>query len=323
MKIALPLLLVVIGCTRLAAQPTLTAATNNPVIGDVLYFHTCDTAHILAGTAGPAAVWNFAALSQTGLDTTVYISCASSPYCDSFPGSNIVATDLHGNYSYYTTSSSAFSYLGYRTATASRHYSDPLAYVRFPMTYNTATSDSGSFSFATGTVTYVDTFICDGYGTLTLPTGTLSNVLRVHEIQYGFQTGAVPFNWRYDYYQWYVAGLHAPVLYMGFDTTGTGTTHINYVGYTPKLSQVSIVSPGSSASVFRCFPNPANEVLHIETPGGVSGSYLITNSLGVMVLRGMVDASAADVDIRNISPGAYFVRFTGLTGNATGRFVKD
>ena len=51
--------------STLLAQPTLTSVTNNPVVGDMLFYHVCDTTGVNKGASGPAVTWNFSSLIQT------------------------------------------------------------------------------------------------------------------------------------------------------------------------------------------------------------------------------------------------------------------
>ncbi len=308
--------------STLLAQPTLTSVTNNPVVGDMLFYHVCDTTGVNKGASGPAVTWNFSSLIQTALDTTEYVSCSSTPYCDSFTASNIVATDLHGNYSYYIINSGAFSYLGYENATISLRYSNPVDYIYFPLSYNSTHFDVGLSTFSTGSLMYSDSFICDGYGTLILPTGTFNNVLRIHEIQFGTEIiSSVTYNWRTDYYLWYTSGIHTAICNMGFDTTGTGISHISYVGYISKnttgIQNISILN--NSVALF---PNPANNELTITTNENAYSSVSIFNSVGTQVLYSGINTKMTNLNISNLPAGIYFLKLEGNGGKSIRRFEK-
>ncbi len=308
--------------TTMFAQPTLTAASNNPVVGDVLFFHACDTTGVNMGTTGASVTWNFASLSQTGLDTTTYVSCPTTPYCDSFPGSNIAATDQHGNYSYYVTNSGALSYLGYQNSTTSLHYTNPIDYIYFPLSYNSQHTDTGVNTFTGGNITYIDSFKCDGYGTLILPSGTYYNVLRIHETQNAIETYlSSTYYWRSEYYLWYIAGTHAALCYMGYDTTGTGSSHISYVGYTSR-NTTAVPNVILNQGTFNLFPNPAYDALNIETDPAVFSNCSITNYIGAVVMQYDIRSAQTTLDIKNLPPGLYYFKITGASGSAIKKFVK-
>ncbi len=303
------------------AQITITAATNNPVVGDVLFFHTCDTTGITKGASGASVTWNYSALVQTSLDTSSYVTCASTPYCDSFPTSTIAATDNHGNYSYYIANTNAFSYLGYEYTGYSLHYSNPIDYGYYPLTYNSVHVDTGINPLGSSSITYLDSFKCDGYGTLILPTGTYTNVLRVHETQYAVEGPTPSYSWRSEYYLWYTPGIHGSVLYMGYDTTGSGTPHISYVGYISRTT-TAVPETGSAKSSIMLYPNPANELLHIAANEITYNEFSICNAMGQEVRKEKIAAPQTDLNINDLVPGVYYVRFTGIGCSEVRCFFK-
>ena len=308
-------------CSSALAQTTITAATNNPVVGDILFFHSCDTTGITKGSSGASVTWNYSSLAQTSLDTSTYVTCASTPYCDSFPTSTIAATDMHGNYSYYITNSTALSYLGYEYTGFSLHYSNPIDYAYYPLTYNSTHVDTGIYNAGSYYIIYLDSFKCDGYGTLILPTGTYTNVLRVHETQIGIIAPLGTTKWRTDYYLWYVPGTHASVLYMGFDTTGSSTSHITYVGYTSRNTTGVQENTAANSSVM-LYPNPANEVLVIETNQSEYNEISICNAIGQEVKKEKIATRITEINIKDLLYGVYSVRFTSQGNNEVHRFVK-
>ncbi len=306
-----------------AAQPTLTSATNAPVVGDVLYFHDCDTNGVTIGASGASVTWNYSTLASSYQDTTVYITCATSPNCDSFPGSNIVATDPGRTYfNYYNVGTSAFSYIGYSDSSFSERYQNALDFYYFPMTYNgthtdTAYHDAG----ASDIYQYTDTFKCDGWGTLSLPGVTYSNVLRVHEIQHVTETLlGTQYRWKNDYYLWFVAGVHAPVLYMGLDTAGASAPYISYVGYVTRLSTSTPPICKTNIS-FSIAPNPATTELNLETNGDYF-NYGIINSMGMEIYSNSIKSESTVINIEQMPAGVYYIKLSGPNGNAMSKFIK-
>ena len=308
----------------LVAQPTLTAATNTPMVGDRMYFHYCDTTSVTTGVSGPAVTWNFATLNQNVIDTVAYITCASTPYCDSFPGSTIASTDLHSNYYYYKTSASAFTYMGYATPSTTDKYTDLNDFLYFPLTYNSAHTDTALSPLGgTSYYSYIDSFKCDAYGTLILPSGTYNNVLRVHETQYGTQyiTGIYTHT-RYDYYSWYIADTHAPVLSLIYDTSGGGgTSKIRYVYYTTRLT-TGVVDINNSLVFIKLSPNPANELLTIDITDNITADYTINNTIGSRVLQGTISGAGNKIDISGLPTGIYYINVIQGGYSVVKKFVK-
>ena len=118
------------------AQPVLSQATSSPIPGDGFIGHQMDTTGLNKGAAGAAVAWNFATATSTGTDTTYYFACDSTPYCDSFPGSNI-ASYSQQTYNYYLSNASRFSSLGFVVTidTSVIHTGGRLDVLDYPFTY--------------------------------------------------------------------------------------------------------------------------------------------------------------------------------------------
>lgn len=66
------------------------------------------------------------------------------------------------------------------------------------------------------------------------------------------------------------------------------------------------------------YPNPANNVLIIETQGIVSATYRITNVMGQILLQGIIVDETQQIDITKLTAGMYFI----TVDNKTVKFVK-
>ena len=76
MKKTLQVALILPGVANaLYAQPTLTAATTNPVAGDIFCHHQCNQAGITKGSSGAGVTWDFSSLTQIAADTLSYMNC--------------------------------------------------------------------------------------------------------------------------------------------------------------------------------------------------------------------------------------------------------
>jgi len=131
--------------------------------------------------------------------------------------------------------------------------------------------------------------------------------------------------------------------YQWYDTTGIipGATNSFYVPTTSGLYGLSVYNQqGCEAASalpiilkleepqindYALFPNPASGQLHIRSALKGNTSIDITNALGKKVYsaeQNFNNNSTIDVDVRNFSPGIYFVKFQNQDRTIQKRFVK-
>lgn len=195
------------------SYPTLTSSTNAPAPGDVYYLHTSQHNTMLnVGAGGTDAVWDFSTLSDDSKDTITYIAVAATYYASLFPSSTVAEKYGDSAFNYYRSDASGFSYLGQKnksTLAFQYIYCDPEIATPLPLTYNTRYCDTAAYGVGSGGCvnSYTDSIVCDGVGTLKLPTGTFTNVLRIHK----FGTDLMG-QTKDRGYEWYVSGHHMPLL---------------------------------------------------------------------------------------------------------------
>src|SRR5262245_24173023 len=85
------------------AQPTLTGAGCNPIIGDQLVYHQSD--YVSPGAAGANQNWDLSTMTATAL-TSEFVTPASTP-SPSIPNANISLQAGPSTYYYYKTNSVA------------------------------------------------------------------------------------------------------------------------------------------------------------------------------------------------------------------------
>lgn len=73
---------------------------------------------------------------------------------------------------------------------------------------------------------------------------------------------------------------------------------------------------------FTIYPNPASDELTIEAPQGRYTRLTITNIVGQQLLQQDIHKPEFDVDVRQLSPGMYFVTMQGEGGSSVKKFVK-
>jgi len=265
--------LAVIASTQAAfAQPVLTAANSNPVAGEQLYIYAADTAGVAYGVTGAAVTWNYAFPHDIGTDAVTYMPCAATPYCDSFPTSDI-ARFTNPGYGYGVTGTGNFRQVGYYVAgVVDMHFRNYVS-IAYPFTYGSVRVDT---AFATEYDLYpnyyriIDSTFGDGYGSLILPSGTYSNVLRMHTAEVTADTAYYMGSYsvtlyRQDFYNWFDTGFHTGILSISTDTEGSAATYVNSVSYSARSPHgLGINNSTGSNTGLDVFPNPASNIIHLK-----------------------------------------------------------
>jgi len=265
------------------AQPVLTAANSNPVAGDNYTNHTCIATGIVQGAAGAAVTWDYHTLTDTGTVSGDFVTCASTPYCGSFAGSNLATgtgTGASADYSYYITNTNVWEENGNISGGAYTYYSKPGVIHQYPVVYNTSFLDTNIIFPPTAPVYGIarDSNKIDGYGTLILPSGSYSNVLRQHRITTLYDSipdSALTYSGTYEVYYWYTPGFHFPLLEIVFDSSsGTGWSAA-FAGYATKVT-TGVTTANNDEMTIEVSPNPASNMIHLRFSLDDPGSALIT-----------------------------------------------
>jgi hypothetical protein len=301
------------------AQPTLTATGTNPVIGNS--FTYTGTGYFNPGASGAGQTWNFSTLSGTTGGASNCVSVASTPNGASFPNANIAFNNTGtSNYSYFKTSSAAYqSYGNVSSAGVVMSNSNPEDFLRFPFAYTNSYTDPWAVTFVNGGATFYrtgnTTVTADGYGTLIIPSGTFTNVMRVHFVQNykdSANFGGTPYIITYtnDEYMWYSNSAHAALAatFTFSSTPGGGSSAGFYLGSPVGIDEISGYLDG-----FRVFPNPVQDDLTIDFNLIESSAYVVSiyNTLGQSVLRSESESQAigktsVQMNVSELTEGIYF-----------------
>jgi hypothetical protein len=201
---------------QLSAQPVIHHMEDQSIGTHVAYLN-CNA--MPAGPSGASQTWNFATLAAS--DSFIF-DVATPPTPSLFPAANIglkydsawTFVNKTAGKSYYVGSVDSHSYaMGSIYA-----YPNTYQFATRPVNYNYKDSDIYTvFQAAPDTLTGTGkiTFLADGYGTLSLPTGTYTNVMRIKEVvteDDTFHTNpAFTYSQRTIIYLWY-DDLHASAL---------------------------------------------------------------------------------------------------------------
>lgn len=169
---------------QLQAQPILTSSLN-PSNGTTFTAYYLDNISINVGNAGANKVWDFSNISTNYTDITdyTYYNASSTPYANKFPDANLAVevSSSPGLYTYQKTTLTKIESMGYYSNQYSLFYSDYYIAMKYPFTYGDSYTDTYAHPYSSGTITVK----ADGYGTLKLPYGTYTNVLRVKTTDVG------------------------------------------------------------------------------------------------------------------------------------------
>ena len=216
--------LVFLGAVAANAQPTLTAANMNAVIGDSYKQQYLKTGNIPAPvTGGSNQTWDYTMVKDSvGVgDIFTYTAPTGLPGATKFPNATIAAYAASSySYQYYKTTAKDFGYLGScgKTSLKITRFTPQLTALAYPLTFNSIYNDSATLqddSLPAGyNIIYHITLNADAYGTLKMPKGTYNNVLRVAETyQYDYFFNGTPItSGSTTNYFYYSPGSHSPLL---------------------------------------------------------------------------------------------------------------
>ena len=323
------------------AQPTLDYPQNAPAIGDIMAIQFVSCEGLTQGPAGPDVTWDFSELTNTwepGLITV--ISPADAPAGNDFPDANIVMNMNDTIFTYAKTDATGIYYLGSQITTAMIpvlfKYSDIRTYLEFPFTYGDAFTDTYE-GVSTAMMTEIrlsasSSVTADAYGTLLLPNGTFTNVLRTLttdvEIDSIFVKGMFvsTMTTNRTQYHWFAPDSKGPLFSMEVsDCSGDCDTTCYYT------MQESIIgeAPAGSISELSIFPNPADEYVVVELNSFANAEIAVSivNQVGQLVQTRTLTASVQSrinekFEISDLPPGIYFVNVNCDCGKQlTNKFV--
>lgn len=275
------------------AQVTLT--TNELPYAGMSYGVSEDTVtNISPGNPGTGQVWDFTQLQIQVTDTITFEDAALSPYAAQFPGSNLVAHNSEDSvYAYYTTTQNGFyldgSYEEASAINAGFHFSPSVTIIPVPFTFgNMHISNAVATFYSTGSGPgfkmvhhQVDTLTGDGAGTLKVPGAIYNNTLRIKVQTTVFDSIFVDANNNGNYmfysvtqshrirYSWFRQG--APSYLFGIELNFTNPAITERVEWITPSGSTSGVNDVSSFTDIDIYPNPASNVIYVNTSGWANG----------------------------------------------------
>ena len=324
-----------------AAQITLTQS-DLPYAG-VAWTSAVNNSYSAAIPAGGAnQSWDYSTLLNVNVDTTLFLP-VGGPQASMFPSANCATYDpSNGQWQYFLSNSSGFYFMGGNYSGFFLVLSPPWQYFSVPFTYNNTSNTIARTVIDTVYSTYPARFIynvhnnilADGWGSLTLPTGTYPNTLRQKTTTYTSDTILVDLTHSGTYvyynssttkgvsYQWLRNGTPGSTLLLTMDADTAGTTAKNSSYYLNSI----ILSAGNSVSDNKnlaVYPNPASSTVHFNLEGskGEHAFIKVYNSLGEEVMSyEMNGISYYDLPVNRLANGIYYYSLITDSEKQTGKF---
>lgn len=305
------------------AQPVINSNVIAPVGAVTTYLKSgvAATNNFNPGAAGANVTWNFATLDTSlGASVQYTVPADTTYYYSEYPSvvNRAVGgwTGLGPAYAYTYIDNSKYEYYGTRSFSDFKIYQDPQKQLTFPFTYSNQFTDTFYDEYP---VFYGNVAVkADAYGTLVLPTGTYSNVLRIYtrEVYREYDENSPQDSLFYEgkYYRWYqpntpnvLLEYASVVQFYIYQGQRYDADSIKRVSITKNPTITSIAEPVSFATAV--YPNPAGNTLMINAETYIDGVTL-TDLCGKTVLQQNFYDKNIQLNLENIAAGAYCLQLT-------------
>ncbi|GEJ43799.1 T9SS type A sorting domain-containing protein [Chryseobacterium sp. ON_d1] len=293
------------------AQPSVTRSAVDRV--NIPYtFRAGDVA--LTATAGPSGAnvtWDFSAYTGPNTNTNTTKTCPGEVNCFRFPAANrITRPTLSDVYDFTSISDTQDVMLGTYANPGDilMSYSDPLINFNFPITYLQQFTDTYQFNITSGGVPngaesgQVE-YTVDGYGTITTPTGTYPNVLRIKRMRTATQTPG-PFNYTNESYMWISqsAGIVFNFAINTFTINGN-TSVVKSISYL-ETTALSTADPEIGHKDLSVYPNPGSDFITLNSREDISRITVISLDGRTVLTPG----NSNIIDISSLPKGVYILQ---------------
>jgi len=303
-----------------------------PAIGDTIHYVNANSFGFDATGTGPVTnkVWDQSGLFLTGTSYDFYyVDPALVPANlgkDSFPSATIARGESGAaGYFYYQNTdsaihrqgwfSSATNYGIYENGTMATEFQFPItAGQTFNSTYNGRYSPfnvgEDSVKIESGTVT----INADMQGTLILPTGTFTDVLRLRVLEnfhikvYFLGVPIIDYLIEDDYIYWFSDSILQPLLISGV-TTVDGTPEPPVLRFQPISTPTGLAEP--AAENFTLSPNPSTgkfTISSLQANAKAQSIEISTLSGQVIYTTSVLTPATREIDLSHFPKGMYFVK---------------
>jgi len=307
------------------SQVTINGSDVNPSVGNSITDNS--TTYASPGNAGANQTWDFSTLTSGGTSSTTITASTTNGANMKFSTSS---ADAH-----YSVTSSEQEIKEIFASSTTITYSNGEKVLQFPLAYNASYSDTFRATFMSGGIYPAvragsNTLLVDGYGTLMLPSQTISDVVRVRLQQDYADTIDIgtPYiiNYTSDIYIWYKAGFKSPVLSM--TTFDGGGTVSSYGAYTNAVDVG--IDKIEGVEELKILGNPFTENLKfsIQTTSELPIDYQIVDISGSVIYASnsatlLNGENVLTIPTTELSTGVYALKITSGSSTISKLIIRE
>lgn len=292
---------------NLFAQPTMQSTDLNLQAGD--NFTIVSSSWNSPGSSGGNQTWNFSSMPNSGTNYTISVTANNS---GSYAPANLIMATSAGSQSstgYILANTTELSQIASIGGGTTMTYSDPMKMLVYPLTSITNVTDNFEATFQSNGVDFERTgtsmITVDGWGTLTTPSGTFTNVFRVkNELEYQDEVMGQILEYSSVTYSWYKAGIHYALASFSEVTALGNTTQSGQYLLTGNLGLED-----KSAITFDISPNPVSDFIKIKLPDHAIDQVQVTDLSGkvIAIHSNLLADTELSFSVSDLNQGTYFV----------------
>lgn len=245
---------------------------------------------IQPGEAGENVTWDFSTLNLPLVGTLRLVPVSQTPYHVSFPTSNFCyeVTNSSVAYQYFDLRPNSFEFLGQATASHVFVYNiDPVKIFELPYNYNSSFTDQYATTATSGSFTND----YDAYGTLVLPFGTFTNVVR--------QKSTFPLL----QYVWYNTSPYYQIARLTIESGPFGQRTFTIWQDTTQLS----VSQNEIQDSLTVYPNPNNGTFTLTSSNRLQ-QIIISDIIGKEIENISPNSMSTEISLNYCKTGTYLIK---------------
>ncbi|HRH70559.1 MAG TPA: hypothetical protein PLB89_13725 [Flavobacteriales bacterium] len=309
------------------AQPVVTADGALPFLG-FSYTEITATSFVDDTQTGPDVVWDYSGL-EGGFQRYIAWSAIPNEQQDTWPNAEFFRS---GDFAmYFSLSPEGVFYHGQQRLLSQLVYQDPELVVKFPMNHGDQWADEWTGT-QTGNGTRVGKrqAVVSGYGTLLMPWGEVSDVLRVDMVDsLVVRISPTSDPWLYldtvsqyfknGYHWWLLEARNSTQVFMGSPTQTLTVKYMDALS-TGRAGEVPFDQIG-----LLLFPNPVDDRLYVRAPRSYTNTGVeVLDATGRSVLLERTGGTSTgeavlQFNVHGLAPGHYTVRSQDLTGSIISR----
>jgi len=309
----------------LIAQPVISSNIIAPQGYTYKYSRSSNVNNFNAGSTGANVTWNYANIDTTaGSMIQKMVKPDTTAGFSDFPNFINRAIEVDGflgskSYAYSYVTNLAFEFYGFKSISLNQVYTNPSKQLQFPFTFNNQFTDY--YHDADSTYFGKTEVKADAYGTLVLPTGTFTNVLRVN-VKDNYREFT---SWDFDdnpddstmyegqYYRWYQPNTVAPLLeysklvsYVYYLGTRYNVDSVKHLVVNRNVLSTSLEEVENTFNAF-VYPNPSGNFLQISAATNIA-KIEVADLNGKILKEEFIDDNQAKLNLENLAVGTYYLK---------------